>query len=218
MQDRLLALWHAIEVRIRVVTPAVFGVLLLTVLALKALESDQSSVSEAALMSAKKSQVSATTATAALVASLEERLSAKRQSIERSTFAPLITNSMFDVKAVLDAIALEAQANRRFEDALRLYNERKYRESLEVCKEVLSIRSGHIRAQQLKTTLEEKLKEAGVFRSEVTPAQLATPAGSDAPTLPVASTSGSPGLPVAPATGPGTAASPAQGTPGTGTR
>ena len=164
MNEKLVSLWNLVEANLRLVTISVFITLLLIVMGLQATEkADSAEISIPTGAPPKDTKaILADPAAETIIGVLES----SKTPITVTAFAPLISNSMFDVKAVLNAVALESQANQRFDEAYRLSNERKYREALEICKEVLTMRPGHLRAQELKNNLEETLKGAGVLRGK----------------------------------------------------
>jgi len=182
MEQQLLNLWRHIEANLRVTAFSVFGFLLLLVFVIYAMESGTPPAEPIASTGQGQPPPMAVVDPAAEV--IQKELYGEKPPIESSPVAPLITNNMFDVRAIQNAIAQDQQANRRYEIALRLYNERKYREALDACNEVLAIRSAHFPAQQLKATIEAKLRETGLIRGEApapsAPAQ-ATPAAAEVP-------------------------------------
>jgi hypothetical protein len=88
-------------------------------------------------------------------------------------FGLLVFPLLLGLQAVQDAVAQEAQANQLFQQALQLSNEKRYREALDICKQVLTIRATHLPALQLKADLEKTLRAAGTLRA----AEPTTPAG-----------------------------------------
>lgn len=195
MEQQLLNLWRHIEANLRVTVFSVFGILLLLVFVVYAMESGAPPAETFASTGQGQGQPPPMAVVDPAAEVIQKDLYGEKPPIESSPIAPLITNNMFDVRAIQNAIAQDQQANRRYEIALRLYNERKYREALDACNEVLAIRSAHFPAQQLKTTIEAKLRETGLIRGEApasaAPSQ-ATPAAAEVPAP-------QPGAPVPPA-------------------
>ena len=168
MQDKMQALWQRVEPHLRWVVGGAFVVLLGVVIYLSMSETPDF---------ARSDEPPATAAAATTGTDTEDKPKKDKDSmkimrgenaaglipIQDSPFRLLTVNSMFDVKAVRNAIELEKVASQKYAEALSLWRDQQFREALSKCDEVLAIKPDHTRALDLRKSLEEKLNRAGVL-------------------------------------------------------
>jgi hypothetical protein len=168
MQEKLAAYWHTIEPHLRMVVFALFILMLLIVVYLK--NNDGADVVESTSGPAKAT-VDKVPPTGDLVKKVHESLAKTPSPISSTQYAPLITNSMFDVKAVHDAVEQEKTANDKYQQAFLLFNEKKYREAYDLANQCLKIRQNHLPAKKLMGEIEQILEGVRTGRKPDSSAQ-----------------------------------------------
>ncbi len=153
MNEKMLMVWQKVEAYLRVIIFVVFVAMLSVVIYLQ-LNEHVESVDDA------KAQVQPLPPIPENLVLLQKRKTQKISPIESSEYAPLIRDSMFNVKAIKDAIKLEAQANERYEVARTLFEEGRLDQALVECNRALSIRPQHLRARNLILDIQRKLDES----------------------------------------------------------
>lgn len=153
MQEKLNLLWQQILANLRIIIFVVFAIMLGFVVYLQISESPdvQGSVASAAGDVEQPEDYGDSDEV------LSERLLGENEPIERSRYAYLIRDSMFNVKAIQDAIKQESEANEKFQEALRARGQGNLEGALELCNEALTIRPQHLRARQLRAELRQEL-------------------------------------------------------------
>jgi hypothetical protein len=88
---------------------------------------------------------------------IQQTLYAAPVPVEKSPYSALIAHSMFSIKTVQDQAGRDEAIKSLYEDAERLYREKKFAESLAKCDELLGIHPNHIQAQSLKQRLQQEM-------------------------------------------------------------
>ena len=153
MNEKMLMIWQKIEAYLRIIIFVVFIGLLSFVIYLQVNERVEPSDDA-------RAQAQALPEIPSGLLQLEERKAQTVSPIETSDFAPLIQDSMFNVKAIKDAIKLEGQANERYKVARDLYEKGQLDQALVECNNALSIRPQHLRARNLVLDIQRKLDES----------------------------------------------------------
>ena len=86
---------------------------------------------------------------------LEAILARNERPIEETEFLDLLSDSMFSVKAVRDAVEQEEKANEKSKEALRQYQDKEYADAYRLCKEALALRPNHFQARALMKELDK---------------------------------------------------------------
>jgi hypothetical protein len=155
MQEKLGAYWHAIEAHLRIVIFSLFILMLLVVVYFKNNDGAAAIAADSGSTATKPDPVPVTEG---LVKQVHESLAKTPAPISATAYAPLITNSMFDVKAIRDAMEQEKSANDKYNQAFALFNEKKYREAYDLANQCLKIRQNHLPAKKLVGEIEQILE------------------------------------------------------------
>ena len=147
---QLLALWHFIEPRLRPAVLLLFVAMLLTVIFIWYQES-----SSVELPDPTRPPVPPPPGTA--IADTLNALTVAPPEIEKTPLRSLIVSDMFNIREVQEAVLQEKRANEIFARAQELAKQQKYREALQTCDQVLTIRPNHLPARQLKEQMQKKL-------------------------------------------------------------
>lgn len=167
MQEKLVAYWHTIEAHLRIVVFALFILMLLIIIYLK--NNDGAEALEA--NATAKTKTDPIPPTDDLVKTIRENIAKTPVPIAKTEFANLITNSMFDVKAIRDAMEQEKSANDKYQQAFLLFNEKKYREAYDLVNQCLKIRQNHLPAKKLLGEIEQILEGVRSARRPDAPTQ-----------------------------------------------
>lgn len=152
MSEKLQAFFRFLEARIRIVAWVVGVLLLGAVMYLKSSEAPTPPPSGGGGSTPWPPQDDAAEAKR-----IQGAVMAEVKPVEQSDYGYLISNSMFNVKSVRNAVEQEAQANERYEEAQRLFRERNYQSAMTAVDDVLRLRPTHLPARQLKESLEKIL-------------------------------------------------------------
>jgi len=153
MDERLTALWQAIEPRLRIIMFALFAVFLAFIFYLKFAEStaQDNLVSSPPAPQQPRGNSQAADAIRAIV------LEKQAKPIEETEYASLISNSMFNVKMVLDEVEKDRRAQGIMTEAQALVAQGQNQQALEKVNQVLSLRPAFLGARQLRDELQKRI-------------------------------------------------------------
>lgn len=161
MNEKLTALWQQIEPRLRIIMIACLLAMLIVILYLKSVGSGAAMDSPPPV---SPPQIDLTEEQTKQIQIVGQDPKGVPEPIAQTIYSPLIAHSMFDVKSVLDAAQQAASVDRLYIQAQQLANSRppKYLEAQQIIKQILTIKSDHLKARQMMEDIQAKLKYLNV--------------------------------------------------------